>query len=47
MNFLEEIEYFIAQEYLKMTINDDYLFDDKEMSPSELEEVLNGRKREI
>ena len=46
MNILDEIEYFITEEYIKMTINDD-LFDDKEMSPSELEEVLNGRKREI
>lgn len=43
MNFLDGIEYFLTEEYLKMTLNDD-LFHDKEMSPSELEEVLNGRK---
>ena len=51
MNLLNEIESFLNQEHLKiiqtlyeMTLHDDDLFHEKEMSPSELEGVLNGRK---
>lgn len=45
MNFLEEIESFLNQEHLKIiqTLYEMTLHD-KEMSPSELEGVLNGRK---
>ena len=51
MNLLDEIESLLTQEYPKMiqklcelTLHDDDLFHEKEMSSSELEGVLNGRK---
>lgn len=51
MNLLDEIESFLNQEHPKiiqilyeLTLHDDDLFHEKEMSPSELEGVLNGRK---
>ena len=51
MNLLNELESFLNQEHLKiiqalyeLTLHDDDLFHEKEMSPSELEGVLNGRK---
>ena len=51
MNLLEEIESFLNQEHPKiiqtlyeLTLHDDDLFHNKEMSSSELEGVLNGRK---
>lgn len=51
MIILDEIESLPTQECLKMiqtlyelTLHDDDLFHEKEMSSSELEGVLNGRK---